>query len=373
MTPEPAKLRQTAEFKHETPLTCGAIDPTGRFVLAGGRDRSLVCLDIAAGAKSSLDAHESWISAAVRAPQDLVFTADFAGRLVAWDCTNDRPTVRWNIAAHDRTIYSLAVSRDGTVVATGDREGTIRVWRAKDGERQTELAGLAYPVYGLAFHPDGQRLVSADRQPRRPRLQWWDWATGKSLRTVDVPQLSAYRRVEDIEWGGIRALSISPNGRWIAAVGENEYAGPACALLLDFDSGEIARKWISPLKGFCYAALFHSDSLLLTAAGDIGKGELRAWTIDAMDPASPGSSADKDGPANEGEKPAADKPAAAKPSADKPASNGPMASTESWASLATTGPCMAVALAPDSTRCALMQMTGKGSYPDAGLLTIVEW
>lgn len=100
-------------------------------------------MDVATGGKSVLEGHESWVGTAVRASGDLVLTADYAGHVIAWDCTGERPKPRWNIPAHAQTIYSLAASTNGEQFATGDRDGTIRVWRTSDGQRTHEIAGLA--------------------------------------------------------------------------------------------------------------------------------------------------------------------------------------------------------------------------------------
>ncbi len=325
---DPTKSRQLAEHQHDAPLTCCAFDASGRFVIAGGRDRGLLCLDVAAGKKTVLEGHESWIGSAVRAGSDLVLTADFAGRVIAWDCAGEYPMARWNISAHASTIYSLATSLDGKLFATGDRDGTIRVWQADNGQRRHEIAGLEHPVYALAFHPDGERLVSADRQPRKPRIKLWDFVTGKEQRSIDVPQLSAYRRVEDIEWGGIRAITLSSDGNTLVACGSNEYSGPACALLFDLAAGELKRKLTSNLKGFYYSAKFHAQGFLLTAGGDIGKGELRAWALNQ---------------------------------------------DESLATVAMPGPCTSIDVHPHGHGFVLSQMIGKSSYPDTGALTLFEW
>ena len=327
LTIDPAKSQPISEIKHDWPLMCCAFDASGRFVLAGGRDRNVVCLDVASNAKSILEGHESWTGAAVRPGEALVLTSDQVGRVIAWDCTGESPKQRWSIAAHANTIYGLAASVDGQLFATGDRDGTIRVWNMK-GERLYEITGVEHPVYGLAFHPDGQRLVSADRQPKKPRIKLWDFATGKEQLSFDVPQLSAYRRVEEIEWGGIRAITLSADGQTLVACGSNEYSGPACALLFDLTTGELKRKLSSTLKGFYYSAQFHRQGFLLTAGGDVGKGEFRVW---------------------DGEK------------------------EDSLATVATTGPCMAIDVHPDGNRCIVAQMVGKGSYPDSGTLTLFEW
>jgi len=328
MTIDPAKTQQVAEHKHESPLLCCAFDPSGRFVLAGGRDRNVVCVDVVSGKKSTLEGHETWISSVVRSGSEIVLTADFAGHVIAWDCTGDSPRQRWNIAAHENTIYSLAASSDGKLFATGDRDGTIRIWQTSDGQRTREITGLVHPVYGVAFHPDGKQLLSADRQPRKPRLTLWELATGNALRGIEVSQLSAYRRVEDIEWGGIRGITISPDGKTLVAVGSNEYSGPACALLFEATTGELKRKLASTLKGFYYSAQFHPQGFLMTAGGDVAKGEIRTWS-----------------PEKE----------------------------ESLANHPTPGPCTAIDIHPDGRRFAVTQTIGKGSYPDSGTLTLFEW
>lgn len=328
MSIDPAQTRQISEHRYDAPLMCCAFDASGRFVLAGGRDRGIVCLDVVSGRLTTLDGHETWISSLVRAGAELVLTADYAGRVVAWDCTGDIPRPRWNLAAHDNTIYALAASLDGKLFATGDRDGTIRIWQTSDGQRRQEITGLEHPVYGLAFHPDGQRLVSADRQPKKPRMKLWEFATGKEQRCIDVLQLSAYRRVEDIEWGGIRAITFSADGDTLVACGSNGYSGPASALLFDINTGELRRTLSSTLKGFYYSAQFHPQGFLLTSGGDVGKGEFRAWD----------------------------------PSQD-----------EALSTVATPGPCTAIDVHPDGRRFVVMQMNGKGSYPDSGSITQFEW
>ncbi|NQV25062.1 MAG: hypothetical protein HQ518_11915 [Rhodopirellula sp.] len=325
---DPTQSRQVAEHKHDTPLTCCAFDGSGKFVIAGGRDRGVVCLDVDAGKKTVLEGHDSWISSVVRAGAELILTADFAGRVIAWDCTGETPKPRWNITAHANTIYAMATSLDGKLFATGDRDGIVRIWQTSDGQRTHEISGFEHPVYGLAFHADGRQLVTADRQPKSPRLKLWDFATGTEIRSIDVPQLSAYRRVEDIEWGGIRAITLSADGNTLVACGSNGYSGPACALLFDTATGELKSKLSSTLKGFYYSARFHPQGFLLTAGGDVGKGEFRVWD-----------------PSQE----------------------------ESLATVAAPGPCTSIDAHPDGRRCVVAQMIGKGSYPDSGTLTLFEW
>ena len=328
MPVNPVKTRLVIEHKHEVPLLSCVFSPDGRHLLAGGRDSGVVCMNVADDKKTMLTGHDSWVGNMARAGDDLVLTSDYVGQVIAWDCSGALPGVRWNIAAHPCSIGALAVSTDGRTFATGDRDGTVRLWKCSDGKMIREFPGNEHPIYGLALHPDGKRIITADRRPQKPTIQVWDIASGNGLLKIEVPELSGYRRVEDIEWGGIRGLTLSPDGSLIVVCGRAGYDGPATMLLYDGASGQLKRKLASTLKGFCYSARFHGDGWVMATSGEIAKGEFRAWNTDQ---------------------------------------------DQSLADNATAGPCTALDIHPDSRRFAITQAIGKGSYPETGVLAIHEW
>ena len=57
---------------------------------------------------------------------------------------------------------SVAFSPDGSRVATGEADGTIRLWDPATGEETRVLAGHDGMVVDVAFGPDGTRLASTD-------------------------------------------------------------------------------------------------------------------------------------------------------------------------------------------------------------------
>jgi len=328
MPVQPARTKLVIEHKHDTPLMSCVFDPKGKFLFAGGRGQGVACIELATGKMGTLSGHESWVGEMARAADDLVLTADYAGRVIAWDCTGDQPKQRWQIEAHPSTIRALAVSADGQSFATGDRDGAVRIWQARDGKRSHELPKNEHPIYGLAFHPDGKRIVSADRQPQKPQIKVWDIASGAEALKIEVPELSGYRRVEDIEWGGIRGLTVSPDGALIVACGRGGHDGPATAMIFDSTTGKLSRRLASSMNGFYYPSRFHAEGFLMTAGGDVAKGEFRAWNVQQ---------------------------------------------DASLSITATVGPCTALDIHPDGTRFAVTLAIGKSSYPDSGVLAIREW
>jgi eukaryotic-like serine/threonine-protein kinase len=78
--------------------------------------------------------------------------------LTVWDATSGEEVFR---VAHASALWSVAFSLDGMRLATGGKEGIVRVYNAADGrECAASFAGCRV-VSGLAFSPDGRRLHAA--------------------------------------------------------------------------------------------------------------------------------------------------------------------------------------------------------------------
>ncbi len=84
---------------------------------------------------------------------------------------------------HASAPRAVAVSADGTRIATADRFGLVRLWDAKTFRPLNDAPGHRAPVRGAELSPDGKRLLT---HAEDETVQLWDLATGKELRAFGV-------------------------------------------------------------------------------------------------------------------------------------------------------------------------------------------
>src|SRR5689334_23247396 len=109
----------------------------------------------------------------------------------------------------DRQMCTVRFSPCGKFLAAGGTDGTVRRWDASTDQlpELPPLTGHNGWVQGLAFHPDGRRLFTADSWGQ---LRCWPYAD------KEPKPLWAVAQAHD---GWIRRLALSPDGKLLATCG----------------------------------------------------------------------------------------------------------------------------------------------------------
>ena len=76
---------------------------------------------------------------------------------------------------------SVAFSSDGMVIASGSRNGTVRVWDAETGSCKCALRGHSNCVRAVSWSPNGSMLASGSDDKT---IKLWDVQSGKVSSTL---------------------------------------------------------------------------------------------------------------------------------------------------------------------------------------------
>lgn len=284
---DPKQAHVVAEWKHDRPLNGVRYDPLSRYAVGVSEDAVASRFLLADGTRTVLSGgYQGWGRAlAFSTDGKFVVTGSTDGRITWWETAAEQPAPVRGLAAHKGWVRCMHNSPDGKLIATGGNDNIVRVWNAESGEQVHELTGHGSHIYSVMFHPGGEWLLSGEL---KGVIRQWDLASGKEMRTFDAKKLHTYHGGQRVDYGGVRAMSVSPDGKWLAAGGlfeaPNPFAGvnKPLVLLFDWESQEIKQEHVTDAveRGIIWRLQWLADGSL---AGVISgsSGMLLFWKPDS--------------------------------------------------------------------------------------------
>lgn len=188
----------------------------------------------------------------------IIATGSWDNTIRLWDGLTGE--YKKTLTGHTGWVESVAFSPDGLTLASGSYDDTIRLWDVETGKQKLEFKGSSYVVTTVAYFPDGSKIASGNLEGE---IHVWDALNGQHI--TSFPE-----HTYDVD-----SIAFSPDGDILASGGSYRIIR-----LWDTTTGQqlrtIKEHQVSDDDGGPIQVVFNHDGSKLASAGNADK-TARLW------------------------------------------------------------------------------------------------
>lgn len=194
-----------------------------------------------------IEGHSGWVMSVVYSPDGTrIASGSIDGTMRLWDAVSGAHLN--TLEGHSSKVYSVTFSPDGVIIASGSTDGSICLWDAVSGKLWKTFTKSSACVYSVAFSPDGTHIASGSMGGV---IRLWDATNGAHLITLE-----GYS-------SNFPPLAFSPNGAIIASTSAK---GGIC--LWDVISGKLWKTLGEYPTSVCSVAYSPDGTRIASGLGD---------------------------------------------------------------------------------------------------------
>jgi guanine nucleotide-binding protein subunit beta-2-like 1 protein len=148
---------------HGKDVLAVAFSADNRQIVSGSRDKSIKLWNTLGQCKYTIndDGHKEWVSCVRFSPNlntPLIVSAGWDGMVKVWNLTHCK--LRTNLHGHNGYVNTVTVSPDGSLCASGGKDGIAMLWDLNEGKHLSSLEA-GDTIHSLCFSPIRYWLCAA--------------------------------------------------------------------------------------------------------------------------------------------------------------------------------------------------------------------
>ena len=141
---------------HEKDVLSVAFSADNRQIVSGSRDKTIKLWNTLGECKYTIqeDGHTEWVSCVRFSPSaanPLIVSCGWDKLVKVWNLTNCK--LRTNLVGHTGYLNTVTVSPDGSLCASGGKDGTAMLWDLNEGKHLYSLEANAI-IHSMVFSPN---------------------------------------------------------------------------------------------------------------------------------------------------------------------------------------------------------------------------